>query len=358
MTRLEVPVVIAVFNRPAKLKRLLGVLAEVRPDTLLFIADGPRPGHASDEARVGEVRRLIDSIPWSCRVLRLESPVNVGCDTWVPAGIDWAFEHVERAIVLEDDLIVHPGFFGWCAGLLARYRDSTRLGCISGRNALVRWASAGSDHVLIHRGSNLGFATWRRAWQDARAVELPGPDEAIASQRACGSVDSAVAGHFEWLRALCRAGIHLGWDTRWELQRAIKGMLSAVSATNLVVHGGYDEEATHGGDPGGLQSVQPILEPLETGGQEPTAPDHTLDRWSLYVALANVCRDPHMAVRLARRPNLVIDSRTRHHLVPFAPHSDFRDALDHMHAAGCRSPAIDRMREALGAPAHAQDGSR
>jgi len=352
MTRLEVPVVIAVFNRPAKLRRLLRILAEVRPATLLVMADGPRPGHASDDARVAEVRQLVDSIPWPCRVLRRESPVNVGCDAWVPAGIDWAFEHVESAIVLEDDLIVHPGFFGWCAGLLERYRDDARVGCISGRNALVRWPSAGSDHVLMHRGSNLGFGTWRHAWQDARTVELPGPDDAIAAQRECGAVDPVVADHFDWLRALSRGGVHLGWDTRWELQRAIKGMLSAVSATNLVVHGGYDEEATHGGDPEGLQAVQPLLAPLGTCGQVPTAPDHTLDRWSLYISLANVCRDPRMALRLARRPHLVTDGRTRHHLAPFAPTSDFRDALAHLHAEGCRSPVIDRMREALGAPVH------
>jgi hypothetical protein len=353
MTVSDVPVVLAVYNRPEKLQRLIEIIAQHRPRLLLVIADGPKAGNAEDALRVSMVRRMLDRIDWPCEVLRRESPVNVGCDTWVPAGIDWAFEHVERAIVLEDDLIVHPQFFAWCAGLLELYGDCSQLGCVSGRNELVRWPAGGSDHVLIHRGSNLGFGTWRRAWQAARSVELPGPDDAIAAQVACGSVDPVVADHFEWLRVLSRAGIHLGWDTRWELQRSVRGMLSAVSATNLVVHGGYDEEATHDWNPEGLQSVQPLLAPVDRRGQVPHVPDHTLDRWSLYVALASVCRDPRMAVRLARSHNLVTDGRTRHHLAPFMSHSDFGGALAHLRAAGCRSPIIERMLDAIGATARA-----
>lgn len=350
------PVVILAYNRPAKLKRLLDTLGQVRPATLLFVADGPNAARPGDAERVAQTRQLLDRIPWPCELQRLESPTNVGCDAWVPIGLDWVFEQVAEAIVLEDDLIVHPGFFTWCAALLDRYRDDDRIDCVAGRNELVRWDVAAADHALIHRGSNLAFGTWRHSWQAGRAVPLPGLEDAIAGQRASGRMDAVVADHFEWLRTLCRSGVPLGWDTQWELRRAVRGTLSAVSTRNLVVHGGCDDEATHGWDEGGLGSVQPLLGPPPLDGRRRSAIDHRLDRWSLFVALATSCRDPRMARRLARSPDLVRDGRTRHHLAPFAPDSDFHQTLDHLRAAGCRSPRVDEMLAAFGLQAGAGGG--
>jgi len=356
MSRFSVPVVIVAYNRPAKLQRLLETLARLRPATLLFVADGPNAARPGDAERVGQTRRLLEQLPWRCELLRLESPTNVGCDTWVPTGLDWAFEQVPEAIVLEDDLIVHPGFFAWSAALLDRYRDDDRIACVCGRNELASWDEANADHVLVHRGSNLGFGTWRRAWQATRRVPLPGPDEPIAAERGAGRIDPAVATHFEWLRTLCRSGVMLGWDTQWELQRALLGALSAVSTRNLVVHGGCDDEATHAWADDHLRSIQPLCPPPPADDRRRATVDHRLDRWSLFVALATSCRDPRMARRLARSPGLVRDGRTRHHLAPFAPDSDFHEALEHLRAAGCRSPRMDEMLEAFGTQAETRSG--
>jgi hypothetical protein len=348
MSGFSTPVVIVAYNRLAKLQRLMETLAQVRPATLLFVADGPNAARPGDVEQVARTRRLLDRIPWRCEVLRLHAPTNVGCDAWVPIGLDWVFTQVTEAIVLEDDLIVEPGFFAWCAALLEGYRDDERIACICGRNELIRWDAAGADHVLIHRGSNWAFGTWRRAWQSAREIALPGPDDAIAAHRSSGRMDPVVADHCEWLRALYRSGVSLGWDTQWELQRALSGRLSAASTRNLAVHGGCDEEATHTWAEEGLRSIQPLLTPPPADGRRRSTVDHRLDRWSLFVELATSCRDPRMARRLARLPGLVRDSRTRHHLAPFSPDSDFREALEHLRAAGCRSQRVDEMLESFG----------
>lgn len=356
MSGFPVPVVILAYNRPAKLGRLLETLAEVKPATVLFVADGPNPSRSGDAERVATTRQVLDRIDWRCELLRLEAPSNVGCDTWVPTGIDWAFAQVAEAIILEDDLIVHPGFFAWCAALLDRYRDDDRVDCISGRNELVSWNAADADHVLIHRGSHLAFGTWRHRWRTGRAVPLPGPADASVAWRASDRFESTVATHFDWLVLLCRAGVPLGWDTQWELQRAILGTLSAVSTQNLVVHGGCDDEATHAWAPDGLHSIQPLRPPPPLRGGRCSTVDHRLDRWSLFVALAASCHDPRMARRLARSPGLVRDGRTRHHLIPFAPDSDFPQALTHLRDAGCGTPRLDALLEAFGLHASPDGG--
>ena len=58
----------------------------------------------------------------------------MGCKMAVSSGISWFFEQEEEGIVLEDDIVVHPDFFPYCADLLERYRHDTRVWCISGNN--------------------------------------------------------------------------------------------------------------------------------------------------------------------------------------------------------------------------------
>ena len=52
----------------------------------------------------------------------------------VSSGLDWVFEQVPEAIILEDDCLPHPTFFRFCEELLERYRDDQRVGMISGDN--------------------------------------------------------------------------------------------------------------------------------------------------------------------------------------------------------------------------------
>ncbi|MCE9629705.1 MAG: hypothetical protein K8S94_03160 [Planctomycetia bacterium] len=346
-TGVQTPVMLAVFNRPEKLRRLLAILEQSRPATLLVVADGPRRDHPDDAERCREVRRLLERVPWRCEILRNESETNLGCTDRVTSGIDWAFEHVEQAIVLEDDLVVHPGFLGWCGEMLDRYRHEPSIHCVSGRNDLGRWRDPDTDHLLVHRGSNLGCGTWRRAWQAARALPLPGPDDAIPRLRAAGLVDPYVADHFEWLRGLSSRGIEHGWDTRWELQRALLGGLSVVSSVNLVAHGGFDAEATHPWFADSLRGVQPVAAPPRPTYRMETTIDHRLDRWSLFIALMDTCRNPRMMRKLARSPALVTDGRVRHHLAPFFPSSDAAAALHQLRDIGSRSRRLDAFIEAL-----------
>ena len=339
---------LAVYNRPAKLRRLLEIVAHAQPKTLLVIADGPRDGDADDLQRVTAARRMLDRIDWPCEVLRRESPVNVGCDTWVPAGIDWAFEHVSEAIVLEDDLIVHPEFLGWCASMLHRHSADERIHCVCGRNEMARWGDGTRDHFLVRRGSHLGCGTWRRAWKAARAVELPHAGHPERSPVQASDHRSLVSMHLSMLSDLSRARSLRGWDAQWELQRAMLSGLCAVSATNQVAHGGYDAEATHPGRSIGLRAVQPVLAPERDPGTRAHDVDDRLDHWSLLIELADTCHDARMACRLAKSPGLALHPHARHHLAPFVRGSGLDCALTHLHAAGCRSPIIDQMREAVG----------
>jgi hypothetical protein len=343
MNGFATPVVLFVFNRVDKLRRLLAVLCRVRPAVLLVVADGPRAGHADDAARCKAVRALLERIAWPCVVHRHYAEVNLGCDRRIASGIDWVFGTVGEAIFLEDDLLPDPSFFPWCAAMLARYRDAPTVLQVAGRNELGQWIGAGGDHHLIHRVGTLAWATWRRAWQAAGQVALPGDLGAIGGQVARGRLDPLVAEHFAMMHGIAAHGALHSWDNRWALRRALLGGMSVVPPINLVSHVGFDAEATHGRFAGDIRALQQVgtVPAVEAGFR--AAPDLRLDRWALLLDLMATWRNLAMLDRLARAPALVTDERLRHQLAPFAARTEALAALGHLRRFATDPAALDPL---------------
>ena len=86
-----------------------------------MVADGPRPDRADDIENCKAARAIIDGVDWDCEVLTNYSDVNLGCKNRVSSGLDWVFDTVEQAIILEDDCLPHPSFFRFCQDLLDYY---------------------------------------------------------------------------------------------------------------------------------------------------------------------------------------------------------------------------------------------
>ena len=128
------PVAIIFFNRIEPLKTLVVRLAEVKPPKVYLVADGPRPTRPSDAEKTTECRAFMLHLPWTCEIKTNFSETNLGCRVRVTTGLDWVFEHEERAIVLEDDCIPEPEFFPWAERMLARYKDDARVMSVGGTN--------------------------------------------------------------------------------------------------------------------------------------------------------------------------------------------------------------------------------
>ena len=124
---LQTPVVFLIFNRPDTTQRVFSAIAKAKPDTLLVVADGPRPDHPEDVEKCAAAQEVVDRVDWSCDLRRNYAEVNLGCRNRVSSGLDWVFENVDEAIVLEDDCLPHPTFFQFCEELLHRYRHDERI---------------------------------------------------------------------------------------------------------------------------------------------------------------------------------------------------------------------------------------
>jgi len=242
---LNAPVAFIIFNRPRHTVKSFAAIRAQKPSKLLVIADGPRPGHPTDDARCRETREIVANIDWPCEVLYNYSEVNLGCKLRVSSGLDWVFEQVERAIILEDDCIPHEDFFSFCDELLDRYETDNRVWVITGNNFQHGKKRGDASYYFSKYNHCWGWATWRRAWKHY-SVDIPfWPEWGTTDdwyKKLPDSVERTVWSNF--LDRVKRGEIDT-WDYQWTACAWYYGGLTATPNVNLVTNIGFGPDATH-----------------------------------------------------------------------------------------------------------------
>lgn len=245
------PVVVVAFNRPDVTRRTLDRIREAAPSQLFLLANGPRPGNPDDPAKCQAVREELEAIDWPCEVHRRYTEVNIGADGNIETGLDWVFDHVEEAIVLEDDCVANIDFFRFCSTLLERYRDTDEVWVVSGRAAgLSPEAFDGASYCFTAYWAVTGWATWRRAWQRHRQHFPRRHDGTVLPP--LGPVDLSASrlltpGGRRYFSDVARTEVGNGfsWDAYWWLSLIRERGLVAVPGRNMVVHEGFGADATN-----------------------------------------------------------------------------------------------------------------
>lgn len=162
-----VPVALFNFNRPQLTRRVFEVVRQIKPRRLLLVADGPRASRPDDARLCAEVRAIFDEVDWDCEVSRNFSDTNLGSFKRNSSGLNWVFDTVEEAIILEDDCVPSLSFFPYCEALLERYRVDLRVGVISGNNFGVPKVGQKNDSYFFSAYTfTWGWASWRRVWRE------------------------------------------------------------------------------------------------------------------------------------------------------------------------------------------------
>lgn len=162
------PVAIFGFARPDSLKLVFERVRQARPAMLFLVLDYPREGRADDIGGWNACKKIFETVDWPCEVKRNYAERNMGCAERIQSGITWVFEHVDRAMILEDDCVPDLTFFRFCGELLEKYKDDTRVGMIAGcdEHFHVKSIDFHGDSYYFDRFSSIwGWATWRRVWR-------------------------------------------------------------------------------------------------------------------------------------------------------------------------------------------------
>lgn len=244
-SELATPIVLVLYNRPDHLRRVLAAVAAARPARLFLVADGPKDD--ADAIRCAAARAMVDQIDWPCEVIRNYADTNLGVRRRLPTGLDWVFDQVPEAIILEDDCVPAPSFFTFCERLLAHYRADERVMEIGGSNfQFGRRRSTASYYFTGSCCGGGGWATWRRAWRHFDLNIRRWPEWRADGLLESACIDAVEARYWrERLDDIYEGRTTTAWDYQWQLAIWSQHGLSVAPEVNLVSNIGFGPEATN-----------------------------------------------------------------------------------------------------------------
>lgn len=243
--QVKAPVAFIVFNRAETTKKVFAEIKAAKPERLLIVADGPRSDRPEESDLCRQVREIAKKIDWDCEFLENCADHNMGCKERVSSGLDWVFEQVDEAIILEDDCLPHPTFFRFCDEMLAKYRDDQRIGHIGGVNFQFNRNHSGNSYYYSRYNHVWGWASWASRWQDYDVDITLWPD-----LRDNGWLDKVLGSSQEvdyWhsiFQSVYEGSVDT-WDYQWTFACWAKSWLSIIPSVNLVSNLGFDNNATH-----------------------------------------------------------------------------------------------------------------
>lgn len=248
MNRLYVPVLLLTFNRPGHTRRVLEAIIAANPQDLYVFQDGAREDNENDARKCAEVRQVVSDLTKDVDVVLHTnySEKNSGCGAGPMKGIDWFFSQVEMGIVMEDDCLPHPDFFGYCEELLVRYRNDEKVRFINSTLYNDRWhceASYDFSHYMVTGA----WAGWRRTWQGFD-LDLKAMDAKKFRKHLLNLTKNK--GEANWWYSMVKEiqqdnSKKSYWDYQMQIHLFSESSFTVHPKNNLVSNIGFDEEGTH-----------------------------------------------------------------------------------------------------------------
>ena len=265
----KTPILLITFNRPEHTRRVLTEILKQEPLSLYVCQDGAREGNENDRIKCQEVKDVINELTSAYAVAHpnfslftLYSSLNLGCGPGPQAGITWFFENVEQGIIMEDDCLPHPDFFGYCEELLNKYKDNPQVQFINSTLYHDRWKCDGS-YGFSHYMVTGAWAAWRSTWQgfDLDLLDLNAWGFRKQVLRLTKNRAEANWWYFKVKEIQADKSKKSYWDYQMQIHLFRNSALTIHPKVNLISNIGFDPEGTHttfnNGD--GDRPVYPIL---------------------------------------------------------------------------------------------------
>lgn len=244
----KIPVVLIFYKRDI----VLNVINKVRkyaPDKIFLISDGGKDEQQNELCK--KIRELVEnSIDWECNVEKMYYDTNYGCREGITKGLDYVFNRVEQAIILEDDCVPSEKFFIYCQEMLYKYKDYNNIWTISGSNfvAAHNYLHSNKDsYFFSNYPETWGWATWKRAWQK---YDKDMKDWVkINKKEFFNSLKLNFFQRFYWsnlFNEIYNKTTNTDpWDGQWVFCQWKNKGITIFPTVNLVKNIGFDENATH-----------------------------------------------------------------------------------------------------------------
>jgi len=239
------PIALFAYNRPDHLLRTLSALKANRlakESTLYIFSDGPKTPQAIQP--VAQVREIIKRVDGFAEVLIRDRTNNIGLAQSVIEGVTELSAAHGSVIVLEDDLVVAPGFLTFMNQSLQRYEWEPAVMAVSGYLFPVEKLDQLGSTFFCRVPTSWGWGTWHRAWKRLEVDSLKLLDEIRdRHQQEAFNLDGAYP-YFEHLKLHAEGKLDV-WGVRWYASMFRMGGLCLYPNRSLVQNIGMDGSGIH-----------------------------------------------------------------------------------------------------------------
>ncbi len=238
-------IAIFAFNRP---KHLFECLSSLESCTgfqnyvgTIFI-DGAR--NETELSLVEECYKVAERFARQHNFKLVKRKSNLGLASSIRSGIDAIFQSSQSIIVIEDDLILHPGFLKFVSSGLAKYADEKRVSSISGYQYPIQRAP--SSAVFLLGADCWGWGTWSDRWNDTNfhAYSLL---QTIKERNLVHQFNlDGTNNYTDMLEQLINGSID-SWAILWHASMYLQNKLTLYPPTSFVSNEGGDGSGTHFG---------------------------------------------------------------------------------------------------------------
>lgn len=244
-----IPIAVFTYNRPDHAKRLLKSLSKchrIEECKVYIFCDGVKTGE--DERFVSENLAVAREWVKSHGGHVIERKNNYGLAHSIVSGVSQLCESYGRAIVLEDDLVLHPNFVNFMIQGLDYYKEYENVYQISGFSFPgIRCGL--KDAVFLPLTTSWGWATWKRAWNAFDWTPM-NTEELLLDPIKRDEFDFNSSYPFTELLESMLSGKIDSWGILWRWAVFKAGGLVLYPKRSLVWVGGFDGSGTHCKDSG------------------------------------------------------------------------------------------------------------
>jgi hypothetical protein len=227
---------------------------EAAESDLIIYSDAPRSPAVA--VRVQQVRDYCRDLQGFSSIRLIESATNRGLSGSIIGGVTETLAKYEKAIIIEDDLVLSPHFLRFMNDGLTTYCDDDLVASIHGYCYPVRQSL---PETFFLRGADCwGWAVWRRSWrlfQPDGAVLL----QELESRDLTRRFDLGGAMGFTQMLRDQIAGRNDSWAIRWHASCFLKGCMTLYPGRSMVANVGLDGSGVHCGADGNLVADVSLL---------------------------------------------------------------------------------------------------
>jgi hypothetical protein len=238
------PIALFIYKRPEHTRRtILSLQACVGASAspIYVFADGPKS--EADAPAVRATRAVAHELMNDGAVF-VEHDQNLGLAASIISGTTQLSNQYGSVIVIEDDLVFSPHFLEFLNLGLQRYENDQRVMQVCGYMFDVPRFRDRTDAIFLPMTSSLGWATWKRAWDQF-------DPNATGWRALLGTHDEArrfnLGGRYDYFGLLKRQMNRDAdsWAIRWYYTVFSRHGLALFPPRTLVVHTGFDGTGTH-----------------------------------------------------------------------------------------------------------------